>query len=120
MHNAVRGINHENTKQHRHPVRAGSANSGNESEDPNCQEDNTKKHSKCFNHCETSCWFKRLRLWQFGPIAGTRKSRVNRNAPGQMLSKIDNMKNSYLVVAPAPGTAVDPSPPGSAPPPTQN
>src|SRR6266513_4048711 len=115
MHNAVRGIDHEDAKQHRHPIRAGSANSGNESKDPNCQEDNTKKHSKCFNHCETSCWFKRLRLWQFAPIAGKRKSRVNRNGHGQMLSKIDNMKLSYLLVAACLAIVVDPSPAGDAP-----
>src|SRR3982074_1542654 len=92
------GIDHEDAKQHRHSIRAGSADAGNESEDPNRQKDNTKKHSECFNHCETSCWFKTLRLWQFARLPGKRKSPVNRNGHAQMLSKIGNMKLVYLLV----------------------
>jgi peptide methionine sulfoxide reductase msrA/msrB len=37
-------------------------------------------------------------LWQFTPVAGKRKSRVNRNEHAQMLSKIDNMKLVCLLV----------------------
>jgi len=110
MDNIMREIDVKDAKQHWHPIRARSANSGNESENSNCQEDDTKKHSECFNHCETSCWFKTSRLWQFAPVAGKRKSRVNRNGHGQMLSKIDHMKLVYLLVAACLAIVVDLAP----------
>src|SRR5205807_5179 len=120
VHNAVRGVDMEDAKQHRHPIRTGGGDSGNEPEDPNRQKDNTKKHSKCFNHCETSCWFKTLRLWQFVPLAGKRKSRVNRNGHGRMLSKIDNMKLVYLLVGACLAIVVDLSPAEDPPAPTKS
>jgi hypothetical protein len=75
--NAVRGIDHEDTKQHRHSIWAWRADGGNESEDPNRQKDNTKKHSECFNHCETACRFKTLRLWQLVSLAGKIKRGIS-------------------------------------------
>src|SRR3977135_504566 len=110
MYDAVGGIDHEDAKQHRHSIRPGSADAGNESADPNRQKDNTKKHSKCFNHCETSRWFKTLGLWQFAPLTGKRKSRLNRNGYGQTLSKIDKMKPVYLLVGACLAIAADLSP----------
>src|SRR5207244_13220920 len=76
MHEIVRGVYMEDAKQHRHTIHV-ARHAGNEAEDTNRQKDNTKKHSKCFNHCETSYWFKTLRLWQLLSLAGKIKRGIS-------------------------------------------
>lgn len=87
MHNAVHLVHHEDAEKH---IIGG--NPGNKSEDSDRQKDDTKKHSECFNHCETSYWFKTLRLWQFAAVAGKRKRGIVGNAFPARVSKIENMR----------------------------
>ena len=47
VHNAVHLVHHENAEKH-----IISSDSGNEPEDSNRQEDDTKKHSECFSHSD--------------------------------------------------------------------
>src|SRR5260370_9972903 len=81
-------VHHENAEKH---IISGDA--GNEPEDSNRQEDDTKKHSKCFSHSDLLLVSRR---YAYGSVTKRwqAKSRLEfiRNGDAPELSKIDNMR----------------------------